>query len=343
MFFNEWNVLVVDDEPDVLAVTRLALRDVTVYGLPVRIYTATSKAEAIELMRGPLRMKGSTEPIVAVALIDVVMETDHAGLELCNYIREEAGSHSTQLYIRTGQPGVAPERSVIDDYDISGYFTKVELSEQKLYTLVKSGIRQWFTNWYAQMTQESLNNLVVHSGSRKEFLEEGIGWMGEPGPQDDEGVTGFMFDKTLVISDYPEDIKPLHDRLDTLPAVIRTLEGHKLVMDDMGNLMVKTVKTKTTADYFYVAESTMVMPRLLLELTFKSGLTFSTLWKKITDEEKRLAGEGKASAPAAKKTAKPAKKAVAKKPAKKAAKKSVKKAAAKKPAKKAVKKSAKKK
>ena len=42
MFFNEWNILVVDDEPDVLAVTKLALRDVTVYGLPLKIHTASS-------------------------------------------------------------------------------------------------------------------------------------------------------------------------------------------------------------------------------------------------------------------------------------------------------------
>ena len=321
MFFNEWNILVVDDEPDVLAVTRLALRDVTVYGLPIKIYTAKSKSEAIELLRGPLRLQGSSEPIVAVALVDVVMETDHAGLELCKFIREEAGGYSTQLYIRTGQPGIAPERSVIDDYDISGYFTKVELSEQKLYTLVKSGVRQWFTNWYALMTEESLNNLVVNSGSRREFLEKGIGWFGEPGPQEDEGVTGFMFDKKLVVSDYPDDIKPLHDRLDALPPVIQTPDGHKLAMDEMGNFLVKTIKTKTTADYYYVAESTIVMPKLLLELTFKSGLTFSTLWKKITDEEKKAVVIKEAASPATKKVAKRAKKIVAKKTARTAVKK----------------------
>lgn len=303
MFFNEWNILVVDDEPDVLAVTRLALRDVTVYGLPIKIYSAGSKAEAIELLRGPLHLPGSSEPLVAVALVDVVMETDHAGLELCKFIREEAGGNSTQLYIRTGQPGVAPERSVIDDYDISGYFTKVELSEQKLYTLVKSGVRQWFTNWYALMTEESLNNLIANSGSRKEFLENGIGWFGEPGPQEDEGVTGFMFDKKLIVSDYPDDIKPLHDRLDVLPPVIQTPEGHKLAMDEIGNLLVKTVKTKTTADYYYVAESTIVMPKLLLELTFKSGMNFSTLWKKITDEEKKAVAIKKFAKPVMKKTA----------------------------------------
>lgn len=288
MFFNEWNVLVVDDEPDVLAVTKLALRDVKVYGLPLKIHTARSKAEAIELLKGPLALQGSTEPIVAVAFVDVVMENDHAGLELCKYIRDIAHGHSIQLYIRTGQPGIAPERTVIDDYDISGYFTKVELSEQKLYTLVKSGVRQWFTSWYALMTEETTNNLVEHSASRKDFLENGIGWFGEAGPQEGEGVTGYIFDKDLIVSDYPDHIKPLYERLNVLRPVIQSPEGHKLSMDEMGNLLVKTVKTKTTADYIYVGESAMVMPRLLLDLTFKNGLVISTLWKKITDEERRV-------------------------------------------------------
>jgi CheY-like chemotaxis protein len=181
MFLTEWNVLVVDDESDVLAVTRLALRDVKVYGLPVRIHTASSKLDAIELLNGPLTLPGSSQPIVAVALVDVVMESDHAGLELCKYIREEVGGHSVQLYIRTGQPGVAPERAVVDDYDISGYFTKLELSAQKLYTLVKSGVRQWFTSWYALVIEEFTANIAAHSGSRKEFLENVIGWFGVRG------------------------------------------------------------------------------------------------------------------------------------------------------------------
>jgi len=35
----------------------------------------------------------------------------------------------------------------------------------------------------------------------------------------------------------------------------------------------------------------MVMPRLLLQLTFNSGLVFSTLWKRITDAEKKVQSE----------------------------------------------------
>ena len=47
MFFKEWVVLLVDDEPDVLSVSKLAMRAIKVYDLPLKIYTAASKAEAI--------------------------------------------------------------------------------------------------------------------------------------------------------------------------------------------------------------------------------------------------------------------------------------------------------
>src|SRR4029077_12477468 len=102
---------------------------------------AKSKAEAVELLSGSLG--GVLLPYIAVAFIDVVMETDHAGLELCHFIRETLKNRLTQIYIRTGQPGVAPEREVIDRYDINGYFSKVETTEDKLYSLVKAGIRQF--------------------------------------------------------------------------------------------------------------------------------------------------------------------------------------------------------
>ena len=141
MFQKEWPVLVVDDDADVLAVSKLAMRDFKVNGLPVTLHTASSKAEAIELLN--TRLSGALFPYVAVALIDVVMETDQAGLELCQYIRETLDNRMTQIFIRTGQPGVAPERQVMDRYDINGYFTKVEATEDKLYSIVKSGVREF--------------------------------------------------------------------------------------------------------------------------------------------------------------------------------------------------------
>lgn len=168
MWIPEWNVLVVDDEPDVLQVTNLILKNMEVDGIPVKVHTASSKAEAIKLLNSEFSEQGGPG-LLAVAFIDVVMESDTAGLELCSYIRNEMHNYLAQLYIRTGQPGVAPERSVIDNYNITGYFTKVEATEDKLYTLVKAGARQfWFTS-LSLVTIMMLNAGIGASGSQEEL------------------------------------------------------------------------------------------------------------------------------------------------------------------------------
>lgn len=141
MFVKEWEILLVDDEPDVLSISKLAMRNIEVDGATLRIHTAQSKAEAIQKLDAEFALQGGMSSL-AVAFVDIVMETDTAGLELCQYIREHHGYYP-QIYIRTGQPGIAPERAVIDRYEINGYFTKVEMTEDKLYSLVKSGIRQY--------------------------------------------------------------------------------------------------------------------------------------------------------------------------------------------------------
>ncbi|MBJ7019594.1 phosphodiesterase, partial [Vibrio cholerae] len=44
---------------------------------------------------------------IALALVDVVMETEHAGLDLVRYIREELQNRQVRLVLRTGQAGQA--------------------------------------------------------------------------------------------------------------------------------------------------------------------------------------------------------------------------------------------
>src|SRR5215471_1121433 len=169
MFAKEITVLAVDDEPDVLSVTKLALRSMKVGGLPLTVYTATSKAEAIELLNGPLGSQVRGISRIAVAFIDVVMETDHAGLELCQYMRETMGNKITQIYVRTGQPGVAPERAVIDRYDIAGYLAKVEATEDKLYSLVRAGIRTALVTGLSLGLSEVTAALINASRSRDQM------------------------------------------------------------------------------------------------------------------------------------------------------------------------------
>jgi CheY-like chemotaxis protein len=126
-------VLVVDDEPDVIAVTRLSLRGMRHGGRPVELVPATTGAAAVAAMR--------SDPGIAVVLLDVVMETDTAGLDACRAIREELGNRYVRILLRTGQPGAAPERATIDDYDIDGYLPKAELTTTRLYAAVRTALK----------------------------------------------------------------------------------------------------------------------------------------------------------------------------------------------------------
>lgn len=126
-------ILIVDDEPDIHAVTRLSLKGLKYAGHGVEFVTALTGAEAVALLK--------EHPETAVMLLDVVMESESAGLDACRTIREELGNRFVRILLRTGQAGVAPERKTIDDYDIDGYLPKAELSSNRLYAAVRTALK----------------------------------------------------------------------------------------------------------------------------------------------------------------------------------------------------------
>jgi CheY-like chemotaxis protein len=138
-----WNVLIVDDEPDIHEVTSLALKRETIFGAKLKLHHANSAAEARAFFE-----TNDAANSLAVALIDVVMETDDAGLKLCQWIREERGNHAAQLILRTGQPGKAPPREVIDSFNISWYLAKIEATPDRLYMALKSAIQNYYNLQY---------------------------------------------------------------------------------------------------------------------------------------------------------------------------------------------------
>ena len=130
-----WRVLIVDDDVDVHVVTRLALRNVSFLGRPLQLLSAYSGKEAMEVMR-------ATEDI-ALVLLDVMMETDDAGLRVAKAIRGELGNHLMRVVLRTGQAGQSVEQRVIVDYDINDYKSKTDLTTQKLFTTVIASLRAY--------------------------------------------------------------------------------------------------------------------------------------------------------------------------------------------------------
>lgn len=130
-----WKVLIVDDDPEIHSVTQLALSDIVVLGKNLEYIHAYSGRDACQLIEEHLD--------IVLVLLDVVMETDDAGLNVVKHIRETLQRQDIRIVLRTGQPGYAPEESVIKDYDINDYKTKTELTRRKLVTTVYAAIRSY--------------------------------------------------------------------------------------------------------------------------------------------------------------------------------------------------------
>lgn len=132
---QSYHILVVDDEPDVFEITKLGLKGFKHNEQNVELHFAASGKEAIEIIR--------SMPDMAVVLLDVVMETSSAGLDACNVIRNELNNKLVRILLRTGQPGAAPEKKTIDEYDIDAYLPKSELTSTRLYSSIRTAIRAW--------------------------------------------------------------------------------------------------------------------------------------------------------------------------------------------------------
>ncbi len=132
---NPWKVLIVDDERETHEVTRLVLRNLRFDGRRLNLLHAYSGDEAIQ--------KLVDEPGIALVLLDVVMETEDAGLQVARAVREQLDNRLVRIILRTGQPGMAPERDVILNYDINDYKPKAELTSTGLTTAVVAGLRNF--------------------------------------------------------------------------------------------------------------------------------------------------------------------------------------------------------
>lgn len=130
-----WTVLIVDDEPEIHQITLMALRDFSFMQHKLQFISAYSAAEARHILE-------NNKDIVLI-LLDIVMESDDAGLTLVRYIREQLQNQLVRIILRTGQPGQAPEHRVVLDYDINDYRAKTELTVQRLTTSVVSALRSY--------------------------------------------------------------------------------------------------------------------------------------------------------------------------------------------------------
>ncbi len=153
---SSWTVLMVDDDRDVHDATLMSLQGLQIEGRDLHFLHAYSSAEARRLLIDHMD--------VAVMLLDVVMETEDAGLRLVQDVRNDMELANLQIILRTGQPGFAPEIETIQKYAINDYRTKTELTKVRLYTSLTGAIRTYQHLEEMEETRRSLE-VVVHSGT----------------------------------------------------------------------------------------------------------------------------------------------------------------------------------
>ncbi|WP_027542257.1 DUF3369 domain-containing protein [Bradyrhizobium sp. WSM2254] len=168
---RKWKIAVIDDDPAVHDGTRFALSDYSLNGQGLEILSAYSAAEGRKLM--------AAHSDIAAVLLDVIMETDVAGLELVEFIRNEIRNETVRIILRTGQPGQAPERRVIVQYDINDYKAKTELTADKLFTSLTAALRSYQQLERMVQTRRGLEIIIDAASTLYDFksmqrLAEGV-------------------------------------------------------------------------------------------------------------------------------------------------------------------------
>ena len=148
-----WRILVVDDDESVHLVTKLVLADSIIEGRSLDIVSVYSSAEAQQLL-----LKDND---FCMAFVDVVMETDHAGLELVEWIRNNLKNQAIRLILRTGQAGSAPEAKVIREFDINDYKDKTDFTAGKMTTTVYASIRAYRDIMTIQRSLDGFKTLIT--------------------------------------------------------------------------------------------------------------------------------------------------------------------------------------
>lgn len=263
------------------------MRQFRVFGLPIRLHSATSKSQAIEVLESLTLGPGFS--LASVALIDVVMETEHAGLELCEHIRAVMKNRTLQIHIRTGQPGIAPERSVLDGYDIQGYLAKAEATADKLYTIVKAGVREHYFTALSHGLQDLLHSLIPAAPSRDGIAQalrafEKLARVDRQGEKSDTIVAPlcYILENEFVsgLGDWHEAAPALarRDEMLALPAQRLHADGDSYTIDGC-DLLIQIAPTSVNSALHYMLRGTVAPPDWEVFVYHRYLRMFSALWK----------------------------------------------------------------
>ena len=148
---DTWKILIADDDEAVHSLTKTVLADFEYQDKSLKMLSTYNGEDTFKLLKD--------DKDIVLVLLDVVMETDDAGLNVVRRLREELNNNLTQVILRTGQAGKAPELDVVKNYAINDYKEKTELTSQKLYTSIITAIRSYENIKSLESNKKEINKL----------------------------------------------------------------------------------------------------------------------------------------------------------------------------------------
>lgn len=267
---NKYKVLVADDDLEVHRVTKLMLRDFIFKDYGLEIIDSYTGQETIKMLE--------EHNDIAVIFLDVVMESSHAGLDVVRIIREDMKNEMTRIILRTGQPGEAPEQSIMRDYDINDYRLKTDMTIQRLYSSLYTALRSYRYIQRIENNRKGLEKIISASANLfknnsiedffKTILEQLSTFYADPTEvvyfqQVSKNVHGFV---TLENEELPEIIvgtgkfkkyvgKHLEE-VQELNDVLKMIKVHKSDLKQVevvgDGILIKKVGKNTVNNYIYI-------------------------------------------------------------------------------------------
>lgn len=232
-------VLIVDDDEDVLQVTRLVLSRFRFEDRALDLIFATSGQEAMDII--------SKRDDIAIVLLDVVMETGDSGFKVVEYIRNIQANHVLRILLRTGQPGLAPERQVINDYDINDYIAKTDATTDRLTLSITNALRAYRDILSAKQLTHRLLTVELEQEQALEAFRaksELLAYVSHEIRTPLNGIIGMteILSDTLLSDEQQSYLSDIHNSSQTLLGVVNDVLDLSKIEAGMLELDVRTFK-----------------------------------------------------------------------------------------------------
>lgn len=156
-----WTILIVDNNNFVYVIIKELLKDFKFEGKPLKILSANSSIEALDLL--------SKHKDIALILLDIFIEEENKGLKIVKYIRETIGDGTTRIILITGKGNNELEERAILNYDINGYEDKSEILSRKLHTIIVSELRSYRDVTHISNNKKAMKQMAASSSSLLEI------------------------------------------------------------------------------------------------------------------------------------------------------------------------------